>query len=131
MALDPFPFTGSTTTFEALWMGAPVITLPRETMVSRWSMAMLKKAGVEEVIARSEDEYVAIAQRLAGDLDHLAQLRATLRERVAKSPLCDEGARSRQIERASRWMWKKWCATEHTPLSPAPLPQLGEGREPV
>lgn len=120
IALDPFPFTGSTTTFEALWMGAPVITLPRETMVSRWSMAMLKKAGLHELIARNEDEYVAIAQRLAGDLDHLAQLRATLRERVAKSPLCDEVARSRQIERAYRWMWGKWCATEKTPLSPSP-----------
>lgn len=111
IALDPFPFAGSTTTFEALWMGVPVITLPGQTMASRWSMAMLRKASSDDLIAGSEDEYAQIAQRLANDLDMLAQLRASLRERVENSPLCDQKARARQVEQAMRWMWKKWCAT--------------------
>ena len=111
IALDPFPFTGSTTTFEALWMGAPVITLAGESMVSRWSTAMLKKVKLDELIAHSEDEYVAIAQRLAGDLEYLSELRTGLRARVELSPLCDERGRTMQIERAYRWMWRKWCVT--------------------
>ena len=73
---------------------------------------MLKKIKLDELIALSADEYVAIAQRLAGDTAHLSELRAELRERVAHSPLCDAPARTRQIERAYRWMWKKWCTTE-------------------
>lgn len=112
IALDTFPFTGSTTTFEALWMGVPVISLAGNTMVSRWSAAMLKKIELNELIAHSVDEYIAIAQRLASDPNHLGELRTGLRERVARSPLCAAPARARQIERAYRWMWKKWCATE-------------------
>lgn len=110
IALDTFPFTGSTTTFEALWMGVPVVTLLGDHMVARWSGAMLKKLKLDELIAQSEDEYVRIAVALAQDADRLASLRAGLRERVAKSPLCDERRRTQQIERAYRWMWAKWCA---------------------
>jgi len=114
IALDTFPFTGSTTTFEALWMGVPVITLLGDHMVARWSGAMLKKLDLDELIAKNEDEYVKIAQGLAQNLDHLESLRACLRERVAKSPLCDEKGRTRQVERAFRWMWAKWCAEQAT-----------------
>lgn len=110
IALDTFPFTGSTTTFDALWMGVPVVTLLGDHMVARWSGAMLKKLKLDELVAQSEDEYVKIAQSLAQDPDRLASLRASLRERLARSPLCDEKGRTRQIERAYRWMWAKWCA---------------------
>ena len=112
IALDTFPFTGSTTTFEALWMGVPVITLLGDHMVARWSGAILKKLHLDELIANTEAEYVEIVQGLAQNLDHLESLRAGLRERVAKSPLCDEKRRARQIERAYRWMWAKWCAEQ-------------------
>ncbi|MDP1683385.1 MAG: tetratricopeptide repeat protein [Burkholderiales bacterium] len=112
IALDTFPFTGSTTTFESLWMGVPVVTLLGDHMVARWSGSMLKKLKLNELVAHDEEEYVTIAQGLAQNLDHLESLRAGLRERVANSPLCDEKGRTRQIERAYRWMWAKWCA-EH------------------
>lgn len=110
IALDTFPFTGSTTTFEALWMGVPVVTLAGETMVSRWSMAMLEKIGHPELVAYSRDDYVQIATHLADDQARLAEYRETLRDEVARSPLCDARARARQLERAYRWMWRKWCA---------------------
>lgn len=112
IALDTFPFTGSTTTFEALWMGVPVITLLGDHMVARWSGSMLKKLKLNELVAHNEAEYVQIAQGLAQNLDHLESLRAGLRERVANSPLCDEKGRAHQLERAFRWMWAKWCAEQ-------------------
>lgn len=112
VVLDPFPFTGATATFESLWMGVPVVTLMGEWFMARWSGAMLKKIDLDNLVAASKDEYIEIARQLAGDVDYLSTLRAGLRERVAKSPLCDEKGRARQIERAFRWMWKKWCMTE-------------------
>ena len=110
IALDPFPFTGSTTTFEALWMGVPVVTLLGERMVGRWSAAMLRKVGLAHLIARDESQYVEIARALAADPAALARLRRELRERVARSPLCAERARTRQLERLYRRMWAIWVA---------------------
>lgn len=109
IALDTFPFTGSTTTFEALWMGVPVVTLTGDHMVARWSGSMLKKLKLDNLIAYDEAEYVEIAQGLAQNLGRLELLRAGLRGRVAQSPLCDEKRRTYQLERAFRWMWMKWC----------------------
>src|SRR5262249_24996955 len=57
VALDPFPFGGVVTTCEALWMGVPVVTWPGETFASRHSCSYLRTAGLEELIARSADEY--------------------------------------------------------------------------
>jgi predicted O-linked N-acetylglucosamine transferase (SPINDLY family) len=89
VALDPFPFSGSATTCEALWMGVPVITCPFETFASRHSLSHLFSVGLSETIARNLDEYVELAVSLAGDVPRLAMLRAGLRERMAASPLCD------------------------------------------
>jgi predicted O-linked N-acetylglucosamine transferase (SPINDLY family) len=109
IALDPFPFTGSTTTFEALWMGVPVVTLLGEAMVGRWSASMLHALKLDELIARDAGEYVRIAAALAGNVGRLAALRAGLRERVAGSPLTDGRLRARQMERVYRALWRRWC----------------------
>ena len=114
IALDPWPFTGSTTTFEALWMGVPVVTLADGTMVGRWSGSMLHALGLDELVARSEGEYAAIARRLAGDRARLATLRRSLRPLVAGSPLCNGSLRARQIERLYRAAWRRWCAAAPT-----------------
>lgn len=102
LALDPSPFSGSTTTFEALWMGVPVITRPGDTMASRWTASILRTVGLDEFIAKSDEEYVAIACRWLEKPDLLAALRQTLRARVASSPLCDGRLRSRQLARLFR-----------------------------
>ncbi|MBV8535211.1 MAG: tetratricopeptide repeat protein [Alphaproteobacteria bacterium] len=109
VALDPFPFTGSTTTFEALWMGVPVVTLAGAAMAGRWSASILHTLKLDELIAGSREEYVRIAAGLAGDLARLAGLRAELRGRVAASPLCNGQARARQVERIYRALWRRWC----------------------
>ncbi|CAK0767182.1 protein O-GlcNAc transferase [uncultured Gammaproteobacteria bacterium] len=107
IALDPFPFSGSTASFEALAMGVPVVTLPWPCMAGRWTAAMLARVGLEGLIAGSADEYVAICARLAGDLVALARLRAALPARLAASPLCDARARTRQLERVYRALWRR------------------------
>jgi len=109
IALDPFPFAGSTTTFEALWMGVPVVTLAGSTFMGRWTASMLRAANLEQLIARTPDEYVEIAARLAADPASLSVLRAGLRERLLRSPLCDERRTVRRLERMLRATWRHWC----------------------
>ncbi|HEY3850374.1 MAG TPA: tetratricopeptide repeat protein, partial [Steroidobacteraceae bacterium] len=76
VALDPFPFTGSTTTFEALWMGVPVVTLAGRAMAGRWSASILHALRLDELVAGSRDEYVRLARELATDPERLGALRA-------------------------------------------------------
>ncbi|HEX9465848.1 MAG TPA: tetratricopeptide repeat protein, partial [Alphaproteobacteria bacterium] len=110
VALDTFPFTGSTTTFEALWMGVPVITLVGDHMAARWSASILRAARLDELVATTPREFVEKAVALARDPVRLADLRGQLRERVARSPLCDGRGRARQFERLFRAAWGRWCA---------------------
>jgi predicted O-linked N-acetylglucosamine transferase (SPINDLY family) len=110
VALDPFPFNGHTTTCDCLWQGVPVVTRSGDTYVSRFGGSGLATLGLTDWIARTPDEYIDIASRLAGDLDQLAQLRTTLRERMAASPLLDFPTFTRNLETEYRRMWTRWCA---------------------
>lgn len=112
IALDPFPFSGSTTTFEALFMGVPVVTLRGKTMVGCWSAGMLTSLGLSHLIAEHPADYSGIAQRLATDAGERSLLRRDLRERVARSPLCNPTRKARQIETFYRATWRRWCASQ-------------------
>ncbi len=109
IALDPFPFTGSTTTFEALWMGVPVVTLVGDGMAGRWSASILTALKLPELIAATAEEYVRIAAELGTAPERLASLRGGLRRLVAASPLCDGRRAMRYFERACRAMWRAYC----------------------
>ena len=98
IALDPFPFTGGLTSCEALWMGVPVVTWPQSRVVSRQTYAFISQIGLPELAARDAEDYVNIAMRLANDRQRLRKLRATLRERMAASPLCDVAGFTRGLE---------------------------------
>jgi predicted O-linked N-acetylglucosamine transferase (SPINDLY family) len=104
IAIDPFPYNGTTTTCEALWMGVPVVTLAGERHSGRVGVSLLSGAGLPELIADSEESYLEIACRLANELPRLAELRATLRSRMRDSPLCDAPRITREIESAGREM---------------------------
>lgn len=109
IALDTFPYHGTTTTCEALWMGVPVVTLAGKTHASRVGVSLLHNIGLEDLIAHSREQYVEIAVKLAGDVARLAQLRATLRTRMAASPLMNAPQFARNMEGAYRRMWSEWC----------------------
>jgi predicted O-linked N-acetylglucosamine transferase (SPINDLY family) len=100
IALDPFPFNGSTTTFEALWMGVPVVTLQGERFVGRVGASVLSALDLPELIASDEEAYVAAAVALAGNRQRLAGLRRSLRPRIAASPICDAAGYTRSVETA-------------------------------
>ena len=108
VALDTFPFTGSTTTFEALWMGVPVVTRAGDTVVSRWSAGLLARVGRRDLTAEDNAGFVALAVREAGAAAR--QDRAALRAAVRGSVLCDAVRQARDFERVYRALWRRWCA---------------------
>ena len=110
IALDTFPYNGTTTTCEALWMGVPVVTLAGNTHVSRVGASLLKCVGLGDLVASTPADYVGIARRLATEREELIHWRTGLRERVSASPLCDELSFTRRLEAAYRGMWQRWCA---------------------
>lgn len=110
LALDAFPCNGMTTTCHSLWMGVPVVTRTGTSPVSRAGSSLLHTTGLPELVAGSEEDYVRIAAELARNLPRLAELRATLRPRMAASPLMDAPLFARNIETAYRAMWREWCA---------------------
>jgi predicted O-linked N-acetylglucosamine transferase (SPINDLY family)/predicted SAM-dependent methyltransferase len=105
IALDTFPYHGTTTTCEALWMGVPVITLAGRAHVSRVGVSLLHQVGLEELVAQDAEQYLDLAQALAQDSARLAQLRAGMRERMRASPLVDASGFARSLEKAYRDMW--------------------------
>ena len=102
IALDPFPFGGGTTTCDALWMGAPVISLAGRTAVSRAGLSILSNIGLPDLVAHTPDDYVRIAATLASNRPELEDLRTTLRDRMRSSPLMDAPQFARDVETAYR-----------------------------
>lgn len=116
VALDSLPYNGVTTSCEALWMGVPVVTLVEERMVARYGLLLLGAVGLDECIAHTEDDYVAKAVALAGNLDRIRALRTALRDKLAGSPLNDAVSCARAVEAAYRDLWRRWCRGEAASL---------------
>jgi len=112
IALDPFPFTGATTSVEGLWMGVPLITRRGDRLVAHQGESILYNVGLPDWIAADDEAYVAIAAARAADLAGLAVLRAGLRARLLASPLCDAPRFARNFEAALRAIWQGYCSRE-------------------
>lgn len=109
ISLDTFPYHGTTTTCEALWLGVPVVTLMGDRHVARVSGSLLTAIGRPEWVAQNPDDYVRIATQLAADPVALATIRAGLREQVRQSPLGDHAGQSARFAAALRQCWQNYC----------------------
>jgi predicted O-linked N-acetylglucosamine transferase (SPINDLY family) len=109
VALDTFPYHGTTTTCDALWMGVPVVSLAGQTHHSRVGVSLLTNLGHPEWVAASPTEFVQIAASLASSPARLAELRTGLRSEMAASPLCTEPGVARDMESIFRQVWEQWC----------------------
>lgn len=112
IALDPFPFCGGVTSFDALWMGVPVVTLEQDHLAGRQTLSMLRNLSLDDLIAKNASEYVTVAVSLANDRKRLERLRREMRGRFIKSPLMDHLQLARELEKAYRFFWQTWLASQ-------------------
>ena len=109
IALDTYPYHGTTTTCDALWMGVPVISMVGRHHACRVGLSILTRVGLEFFAALTRNEYIARATALAHNLEALVDIRFSMRRRMTESTLCNAGAFAHNVEEAYREMWHKWC----------------------
>ena len=119
VALDTFPYNGTTTTCEALWMGVPVVSIAGDRHASRVGLSILSAIGHQEWAPPDRDTHIQTAVNLATNESLRRELRTSLRQKMAASLLLDHATQSRNFESALRQAWQEWCSE----LKPAPLPQ--------
>lgn len=122
IALDSFPYAGTTTTCEALFMGVPVLSMVGATHASRVGLTILRAVGLGDFACSTAQELADKAKRLAADRARLAGLRSTLRPRLLASPLCDGTAYAARFGAAIRDMWRAYAATGFSRSETTPKP---------
>lgn len=105
IALDTYPYNGTTTTCEALWMGVPVISQCGDVHRARVGKSLLTLINAEDWLSDTSEEYIERAVRLAGDIPGLVELRRTMRARLENSALMDADGFVAGLELAYREMW--------------------------
>jgi predicted O-linked N-acetylglucosamine transferase (SPINDLY family) len=111
LALDTFPYNGTTTTCEAFSMGVPVLGLAGDRHCARVGASLISSLGLADgFLAETEADYVRRAIAWAGRRAELAALRPEVCRRLLASPLCDRAGLARALEAAYREMWRRWCA---------------------
>jgi predicted O-linked N-acetylglucosamine transferase (SPINDLY family) len=109
IALDTFPYNGTTTTCEALWMGVPVVSIAGTLHEARVGASLLGAVGLDEWVTNDVEQYIERASSFAKHPEILAELRRGLRQRMIDSPLRDEQGMARHFESALRSAWRDWC----------------------
>ncbi|CAK7341893.1 unnamed protein product [Dovyalis caffra] len=109
ISLDTFPYAGTTTTCESLYMGVPCITMAGTVHAHNVGVSLLSKVGLGHLVAKNEEEYVQLALRLASDISALSNLRMSLRDLMSKSSVCDGPNFTLGLETTYRNMWHRYC----------------------
>lgn len=112
LALDTFPYAGTTTTCEAMWMGVPIVTLSGDHHAGRVGASLLTQVGLEFCITHSAEAYIKRAVEMASDLPRLAELRQGLRQQMLRSPLMDSKRLATEMDRVIRHAWIQYCQNE-------------------
>jgi len=118
VGLDPFPYNGTTTTCEALWMGVPVVTVLGQRHAGRVGASLLGRVGLSALVARNLDGYRELAVDLARDAAERARLRGALRGWMTASTLMSPATLARDVELAYRHFWRDWLARSTTTPTP-------------
>ena len=113
--LDPFPFTGATTTSHALWMGVPTLTLVGRTVPGRLGAALLRHVGLDDFVAYTPEEFIEKGIYWAAHPELLARLRAGMRDRFLQSPIGQPDMFAQSLAASFRHMWQTWCASRPDP----------------
>lgn len=109
IALDTFPYNGTTTTCEALWMGVPVVTLAGSRHAGRVGVSLMHATGMSQLVTDNPESYRQLAVSLAADKEQLTNMRQQLRSRLSASALLDGRRHARDMEQAWRDLWRRWC----------------------
>jgi len=119
LALDTFPYNGTTTTCEAMLMGVPVVTVEGSTHAGRVGLSLLSAAGFPELVARTQAEYIDKAAQCAARVQTLRAERIARSRQMLASALCDGPAYTARWQEAIRWMWRTWCEQKRSRSSPS------------
>ncbi len=125
IALDPFPYSGGTTSLHTLWMGVPIITMEGNSELSRSTSGMIHACGLSRLVAKTGHEYRKIARDLAADLNQLTEIREALRGRLASSVLANARETTASLEAAYHEMWM--TNQESASKSPRHQPSVNSG----
>ncbi|MEK9754770.1 MAG: tetratricopeptide repeat protein [Rhodospirillaceae bacterium] len=106
IALDTFPYHGTTTTMEALWMGVPVVTLAGAWHASRVGVSIMARAGLDEMVAANAADYVKIAAALAAKPELLMELRGAIRGMLVRGGITDGVRFTQEFEAALQGLWR-------------------------
>ena len=129
IALDTYPYNGTTTSCEAMWMGVPMVTFYGPNHASRVGLSLLTHMGIQELAGASPEEYVNKAVALGLSEEVRDELRSTIRERLKNSPIIDATHFAKKFENAMTAMWKTYCENpkgrhEPTPDAPVQTPSM-------
>jgi len=117
IALDTFPYTGCTTTADALWMGVPVLTVAGHSMVSRQAAAVLTGVGEEGWICADAAELAQKALELSNERGKLRLKRLQQRNKVATSQLLDHAGLAQSLATSFRKWWRQWLEQQGWPVN--------------
>ncbi|XP_022888525.1 probable UDP-N-acetylglucosamine--peptide N-acetylglucosaminyltransferase SPINDLY isoform X1 [Olea europaea var. sylvestris] len=131
ISLDTFPYAGTTTTCESLYMGVPCVTMGGAVHAHNVGVSLLTTVGLSNLVANNEDEYVQMSLQLASDITALSSLRMKLRDLMLKSPLCDGSKFTQGLESTYRNVWQRYCKGDVPSLSRMELLQPRVVSEPI
>lgn len=109
ISLDTFPYAGTTTTCESLYMGVPCVTMAGSVHAHNVGVSLLSNVGLEHLVAKTEDEYIHSAVQLASNITALSELRLSLRNLMLNSPVCDGRKFILGLESIYRNLWHRYC----------------------